>query len=247
MHEIAVLSDIHLGWEHTDNDEVISELRAVKKEFARKKPELVILNGDLIHEVDEKTDIENIEQIVELFEDGPWELACLPGNHDIKHLNVEQFLDVTWNRTYPYTFEINGLQFVFLNTAGTAEHSNLGKIKQIDIEYLKKLLFKENRKNVCVVTHFLLSYTDSYQEFPPFAHYPEGVFAVNKFTYATEVADNPPEYHLFGHLHYEDMFEDEVLGTQCYVTPPSIDFLTDTVSIRPTYFDVEDGSLEKSG
>lgn len=214
MTKIGIVSDIHLGFPLVDDYEIVSQLERLSREFKEHNVDTVISLGDQIHEVDKETDKENLQTVVNIFDE--FDFYALAGNHDLAYMSVEEFSEITGTELNE-VITIDGTDIILLDTASENKFQNVGEIHPEGFDLLKQ------KESSIVFTHFLISYTSIYLSSEFFNSTPEGVFAVNKYHLTNErMEDNISiESILTGHLHIPEgyQFHDELNVTNSVAAP----------------------------
>lgn len=139
---VAIASDGHYGQPETDYQGMHSEMISwINEEHAARGVDFAFINGDLFHD-----DISFLQPVKK-----HWDTLNMPyyvshGNHD---MTDEDNWKKTWNNSWHYGFEKNGIGFIVLNTADTAGNyicPDLAEARQLLKQY-------EQHKQLFVFMH----------------------------------------------------------------------------------------------
>lgn len=198
--ELAIISDIHYGHSEKTKETIKEAIQEVLDEVYGRK---IVVVGDIIHETDHKTDIENMEEITSLIKDhSKQEVYFVPGNHDVHNITQAEFENII-DHTIPQTISLkSNTRLHLIDSAFHSKYDNVGYISSKSIELVAENTQTDGQD--IVISHFPVEYTDLYQKSEYFDEYPEGVFPVNKFEYNQQVNTTEINTNIFAHLHLRD-------------------------------------------
>lgn len=237
MTTIGLATDIHLGYERVDEDVILDSLDSLVEEFKFRDVDGVFLLGDQIHEQSVEQDKENLKRIRNKFRDFDT-FHALIGNHDSGYVHDETFVEIM-ESPLDRLLTIDGRDIVMMNTGSVNNIQNIGEISEDSLEVCEAV------NNPIIFTHFPITYTDSYQNSPYFDRYPEGVFAINKYSFEQRREEGliEPSQIVTGHLHQREVYQDEFDCTN-QILSPFVDFDNETTTGSGAVFDFE--SMEMS-
>lgn len=91
---IALVADVHHSRANVGFKASLSGRDLLRDFVARcndRQPDLVISAGDLIEEIDAATDRALAREVREIFAKLDAPLLCVPGNHDVRHIGIEEW------------------------------------------------------------------------------------------------------------------------------------------------------------
>lgn len=198
--ELAIISDIHYGHAEQTKSAILETLTQTLREVYGRK---IVVVGDIIHENDENTDIENLQQVVNtITEHAKQDVYFVPGNHDVQNIDRKTFEEIVGHEI-PQTVDINtNTRLHLVDSAFQSEYDNIGYISDDSIQTVRENV--QDDGNDIVVSHFLTEYTDIYKQSDFFDEHPEGVFPMNNFEYQQQVDLDQINMNIYAHLHILD-------------------------------------------
>lgn len=191
MTEITLVSDLHVGVRDNSLD-----LRELVRQIDADDTEYAFVLGDVIHDTgDVQQDHENLQMVVDALQDCHQHVCIIGGNHDANVFSRTMFGAMTKTQQNQIIDITDDIQIVLLDTAFGRPHENLGYIGDEGIEMLRDATARD--MDTVVLTHFPITYTDTYQQTEWFDEYPERVFPIDK----RRVKGIEPDAVICGHLH----------------------------------------------
>lgn len=195
--KLGVLTDSHLGNTEVDDDEIITVLKDIKKEFKARGVDTVLHLGDVIHEESREKDIQKHQEVSGIFDDFD-STYMLVGNHDIVELGNVKDVNLGWETAPPVIHETDDVVVLCVDTITQSEYTNIGYINEKHVDVVREKV--SCPKETHIFSHFPLQATFEWS--PAFDNYPEFAFPVNKFVFDEVFSQNNSTTYLYnGHLH----------------------------------------------
>lgn len=198
MTTIGIVTDVHMNSERGES--VRTALRGIVDRFVEDvQPDYVVVMGDMIHDADTKEqDRQNLQQVIDAFDDVECPVRYLLGNHDVGNLTrveLQDFLDQElWG-----SVTIGDRSLVFLDTSAPWLSGARGEVDDAQLDFLETELSEQNEQ--VVFAHHPIHYHDIRENYW-FGEYPERGFCGNKKEVTTRLEDHANvRATVNGHLH----------------------------------------------
>lgn len=176
MTRLALLSDIHLREDEVS--EITEELDAVLDILAEDRPDHAFVLGDLIEDNESATvDESNVERIHNLFDDAPFQVTYLLGNHDVENLAHETLSTLVEQEQFYGVRKIDETSVIFLDSTKEQTAGARGNIGSDQRNWLAGILPEHDRPLV-LCHHPLGNFDISDNEW--FKNYPERAFVSDR-------------------------------------------------------------------
>ncbi len=250
MTRLALLTDIH--YQARVEDHLIPLLETIVQTFNDQiSPDLVVVLGDIIHEVTPATDREHATTVRDILDDLTAPVRYLPGNHDTKHLSPSD----DWPQLFGHdTWAIDPeTSLVFLDSTAPHLQGGQGELSTTQLQALRDTL--PTLSNALVFAHHPLHDVDV-SENRWFEERPSEAYCTNHDNVRTQLADAGTVAATFnGHLHDPghhrqdgmDHFTVDAFNNQLEPSSPSGSFaVVDRTNTLQVHLYSGDGTLTHS-
>ncbi|MDC7247569.1 MAG: metallophosphoesterase [Sphaerochaetaceae bacterium] len=148
----TLISDIHMGdlIECRPGDEAEHLLNIF---FDLCESEVIIDLGDRVNNHDYCSDSENTRKIVSLFRKSGKKTYPVLGNHDLHNVTIKENLEILGLQSSYYSKIINGIRFIFLNTADPVRKECMGHISCQQLKWLEQELTADDLPKIICAHH----------------------------------------------------------------------------------------------
>lgn len=176
MTQLALLSDVHLR--EGAKSKVTAELEFVLEILADRDPDHAFVLGDLIEDSDSASiDKANVERVRELFDEAPFPVTYLLGNHDVENLTHETLSNALGQDQFHGVIETADTSVVFLDSTQDGTDGARGELGSEQRNWLREELPEQERPLV-LCHHPLGNFDIADNEW--FKDYPERAFVSDR-------------------------------------------------------------------
>lgn len=203
---IALLADLHL--EPARSETLFAALDETLEQILTHDPAELVILGDLVQETTPEGDRRMLERVVDRLEDHPLPYRCLPGNHDVEHLDSQTFCNLVGNDLWEIDQTADR---VYLDSSAPRLGGSRGEVSPSQLTDLRESL--ATMQDALVFVHHPLHYQDLRDNYW-FSEHPEEAFCGNKRAVREVLVPEADRIAavLNGHLHEWSYVEDNGLA-----------------------------------